>query len=180
LASYVDGLQSCGRIDEALALTEEAVAAARSLGNPYWIAYSLWIAGMAFAKADVRRAFAAWDEGFALVRAHRVHFFEGFLARDAARLHVSDGEPEAAMVLFNDAIVAFQRAGNVPQLIITLASVPALFERLERFEAAATLLGVMSRQESSLHHVPELSDLEGRLGSKLGTKRAKELVADGA
>ena len=43
--SYVDGLQSCGRIEEALALTEESVAAARSLGNPYWISYALWIAG---------------------------------------------------------------------------------------------------------------------------------------
>ena len=63
--SYVDGLQSCGRIEEALALTEESVAAARSLGNPYWISYALWIAGMAFSKADVRRAFAAWDEGVA-------------------------------------------------------------------------------------------------------------------
>jgi len=32
LASYVDGLQSSGRIEEALGLTEESVAAARSLG----------------------------------------------------------------------------------------------------------------------------------------------------
>ena len=38
LASYVDGLQSAGRIEEALALTEESVAAARRLGNPYWVA----------------------------------------------------------------------------------------------------------------------------------------------
>ena len=80
LAAYVDGLQSCGRIEDALDLTEDAVAAARSLGNPYWISYALWIAGMAFSKADVRRAFAAWDEGVAFVREHRVHFFEGFLA----------------------------------------------------------------------------------------------------
>ena len=83
----------------------------------------------------VRRAFAAWDEGVAFVREHRVQFFEGFLARDAARLHTSDGEPEAALVLFADAIAAFHRAGNVPQLIITLASVPALFERLDRLAA---------------------------------------------
>src|SRR5581483_3084725 len=178
LASYVDGLQSCGRIDEALALTEEAVAAARSLGNPYWIAYSLWIAGMAFAKADVRRAFAAWDEGFALVREHRVQFFEGFLARDAARLHTSDGEPEAAMVLFADAIAAFHRAGNVPQLIITLASVPALFERLARLPPAAVLLGALSREPASFHHVPELKELGDRVG-KLGAARAAELQAEG-
>ena len=146
LAAYVDGLQSCGRIEEALALTEESVAAARALGNPYWISYALWIAGMAFSKSDVRRAFAAWDEGIAFVREHRVHFFEGFLARDAARLHTSDGEPEAALVLFAEAIAAFQRAGNVPQLIITLASVPALFERLDRLEPAATLLGALSQR----------------------------------
>ncbi len=95
LASYVDGLQSCGRIEEALALTEESVAAARSLGNPYWISYALWIAGMAFSKADVHRAFAAWDEGVAFVREHRVQFFEGFLARDAARLaHLRRSSPK--------------------------------------------------------------------------------------
>ena len=180
LASYVDGLQSCGRIDEALGLTEESVAAARSLGNPYWISYALWIAGMAFSKADVRRAFAAWEEGVAFGREHRVHFFEGFLARDAARLHTSDGEAEAALVLFADAIAAFQRAGNVPQLIITLASVPALFERLDRPAPAAMLLGALSREPSSFHHVPELTDLGDRVSRTLGTTRTAELTAAGA
>jgi predicted ATPase/class 3 adenylate cyclase/DNA-binding CsgD family transcriptional regulator len=180
LASYVDGLQSAGRVEEALALTEQSVTAARHLGNPYWVAYALWIAGMAFSRSDPRRALAAWDEGVAHVREHRVHFFEGFLARDAARLHTSDGEPEVALLLFGDAIESFHRAGNVPQLIITLASVPALFERLERFEAAATLFGSMSRHESSFHHVPELDALQSRLATKLGAKRTRELVTQGS
>ena len=180
LASYVDGLQSCGRIEEALALTEESVAAARSLGNPYWVAYALWIAGMALSKADARRAFAAWDEGVAYVREHRVQFFEGFLARDAARLHTTDGEADAALVLFGDAIAAFHRAGNVPQLVITLASVPALFERLDRLVPAATLLGALSSESSSLHHVPELGDLGDRISRKLGPTRARESMAEGA
>jgi DNA-binding CsgD family transcriptional regulator len=65
-------------------------------------------------------------------------------------------------------------------LIITLASVPALFERLERFESAATLLGAMSQHESSFHHVPELTDLEGRLAATLDTPRLAELLAAGA
>jgi len=180
LAAYVDGLQSCGRIEEALALTEDAVAAARALGNPYWISYALWIAGMAFSKADVRRAFAAWDEGVAFVGEHRVQFFEGFLARDAARLHTSDGEAETALVLFAEALAAFQRAGNVPQLIITLASVPALFERLDRLAPAAMLLGALSREPSSFQHVPELGPLRDRVGVRLGTGRATELTAAGA
>ena len=180
LASYVDGLQSAGRVEEALALTERSVTSARELGNPYWIAYALWIAGMAFSRSDARRALAAWDEGVAYVREHRVHFFEGFLARDAARLHTSDGEPEAALVLFADAIASFHRAGNVPQLIITLSSVPALFERIDQLDAAATILGAMTRHESSFQHVPELADLEGRLTTKLGAERVRELVAEGA
>ena len=41
IAAYVDGLQSAGRVDEALELTDAALEAARDLGNPYWIAYTL-------------------------------------------------------------------------------------------------------------------------------------------
>jgi predicted ATPase/class 3 adenylate cyclase/DNA-binding CsgD family transcriptional regulator len=180
LASYVDGLQSAGRTEEALALTEESVAVARTLGNPYWIAYSLWIAGMAFSHTEPRRALAAWDEGMAVVRDQRVMFFEGFIARDAARLHASDGEPAAALGLFAEAITAFQRAGNVPQLIITLASVPALFERLGRPEVAATLLAALANEPSSAHHVPELAELGDRIGRDLGPKRTEQLTVDGA
>jgi DNA-binding CsgD family transcriptional regulator len=128
----------------------------------------------------VRRAFAAWDECVAFVREHRIQFFEGFLARDAARLHSSDGEAETALLLFTEAIAAFQRAGNVPQLIITLASVPALFERLDRLAPAAMLLGALSREESSHRHVPELGELEGRVAAKLGAERVADLTAAGA
>jgi predicted ATPase/class 3 adenylate cyclase/DNA-binding CsgD family transcriptional regulator len=180
LAAYVDGLQSCGRIEEALALVEESVNVARAIGNPYWITYALWIAGMAFAKTDARRAFAAWEEGAGCVREHRVQFFDGFLARDAARLHTTDGEPEAALVLFGEAINAFHKAGNVPQLIITLASVPALFEHLDRHAPAAMLLGALSREPSSFHHVPELADLDERLARELGKARTADLIAAGA
>ena len=94
--SYVDGLQSCGR-DRGGARAHRGVGrrgpgrSATRTGSPTRSGSP----GMAFSKADARRAFAAWDEGVAFVREHRVHFFEGFLARDAARLHTSDGEPEA-------------------------------------------------------------------------------------
>jgi predicted ATPase/DNA-binding CsgD family transcriptional regulator len=180
LAAYADGLQSAGRIEEALAITEESVTSARRVGNPYWVAYALWIAGMTFSRTNARRALAAWEEGVAYVHEHRIHFFEGFLARDAGRLNTSDGEPDVALGLFAEAIEAFHRAGNVPQLIITLASVPALFERLDRIEPAAMLLGAMSQEPSSFHHVPELAEVRDRLTSRLGATSAGELVAAGA
>src|SRR6476619_5143641 len=83
-------------------------------------------------------------------------------------------------MLFSDAISAFHRAGNVPQLIITLASVPALFERLDRPEPAATLLAAVAREPSSAHHVHGLSDLRARLTRRLGAKRAEEVAMVGA
>ncbi|MEP7115715.1 MAG: LuxR C-terminal-related transcriptional regulator, partial [Ilumatobacteraceae bacterium] len=180
IAAYLDGLQSAGRIEEALELTDQAVAAARELGNPYWIAYTLWIVGLAFSKVDAARALSVWDEGVEFVREHRVKFFEGFIGRDAARLHTSEGEPDAALALFGPAIESFHQAGNVPQLIITLASVPALFERVDRLEAAATLLGAVSRESASFHHVPELVALGDRLNEQLGTTRARQLMTAGS
>jgi predicted ATPase/class 3 adenylate cyclase/DNA-binding CsgD family transcriptional regulator len=180
IAAYVDGLQSAGRVDEALALTDHAIASARELGNPYWIAYTLWIVGMAFAKVDPPRALLAWDEGVEFVRTHRVKFFEGFIARDAARLHTAEGDPDTALALFGPAIESFHKAGNVPQLVITLASVPALFERVAHVDAAATLLGAISREPSSFRHVPGLDELGARLAEKLGDEKSQQCSQAGS
>lgn len=179
LASYVDGLQASGRVDEALELVDASVAAARDLGNPYWIAYALWIAGLALSKADANRALATWDEGVDHVREHDVHFFDGFLARDAARLHTSDGDADRALALFDTAIRAAHQAGNVAQLIITLASVPAVLERLERYQSAMTLFGALSQEPASFHHVPDLPDLGDRLTRRLGDDATAATMAVG-
>ena len=139
IAAYVDGLQSSGRVEEALQLTESALTAARDLGNPYWLTYTLWIVGLAYSKADPQRALQTWDEGVTYLGEHDVRFFEGFLARDAALLHTSDGQLETALSLFGTSIEAFVRSGAVAQLVISLASLPALFERLDRPGVAQTL-----------------------------------------
>ena len=149
IAAYVDGLQSSGRVDEALELTESALTAARELGNPYWLTYTLWIVGLAYSKADPQRALETWDEAVTYLGEHDVRFFEGFLARDAALLHTSDGQLETALTLFGTSIEAFVRSGAVAQLVISLASLPALFERLDRPGVARTLLGAMAREEGS-------------------------------
>ncbi|MFZ2012997.1 MAG: LuxR C-terminal-related transcriptional regulator [Nocardioides sp.] len=180
VAAYVDGLQSSSRIEEALELTGPALAAARELGNPYWVAYTLWIVGLALSKVDPQRALETWDEGVAYVGDHDVRFFEGFLARDAALLHTSDGQLETALTLFEAAIGTFLRAGAVAQLTITLATLPALFERLGRPAVAGTLLGAMARHPASFHHVPSLPDLEQRVRDDLGDERADRCAASGA
>ncbi len=180
VAAYVDGLQSAGRVEEALDLTETALTAARELGNPYWIAYTLWIVGLALSKADPQRALETWDEGVAFIGEHGVGFFEGFMARDAALLHTSDGQLETALSLFAAAIEAFLRTGAVAQLTITLASLPALFERLDRPAVAGTLLGAVAREPGSRHHVPSLPELEERLGAAQAAESVERWAATGA
>ena len=179
IAAYVDGLQSSGRAEEALRLTESALTAARDLGNPYWLTYTLWIVGLAHSRTDPQRALETWDEGVAYLGEHDVRFFEGFLARDAALLHSSDGQLETALGLFATSIEAFVRSGAVAQLIISLASLPALFQRLGRPGIACTLLGAMAGEAASLHHVPGLADLGARLDGQLGKEAADRYAAAG-
>jgi DNA-binding CsgD family transcriptional regulator len=180
IAAYIDGLQSAGRVEEALELTESALAAARDLGNPYWVAYTLWIVGLAYSKVDPRAALETWDVGVTYIAEHDVSFFEGFMARDAGLLHTSDGQLETALTLFETSIEAFMRAGALAQLMITLASLPALFERLERPAVAGTLLGAMAREPASSHHVPSLAELGQRLRDTLGDERPERWAATGS
>ena len=179
IAAYMNGLESAGRVDEALALVDDAVAAAYRLANPYWIAYTLWIVGLTYSKVDSERALRAWDQALEVVAEDRVNFFDVFLSRDTARLHTSHGRPRAALGLFDHAIESAHRAGAIPQLVITLASVPELFERLDLHDEAATLFGALSELPGSFHHVPELADLGDRLASRLPGGRWDELTEAG-
>jgi DNA-binding CsgD family transcriptional regulator len=180
LPLLVDGLQATGRVAEALELTEAAVAAARQLGNPYFIAYSLWTSGGAYANTDPAHALAVWREALAYVQQHRVNFFVGFIARDAARLHLVDADPEDSLTMFDAAIDSFQQAGNVAQLTITLASATSLFERIDRPEEATTLLGAIARQPGSDHHVHDLPVLARRLATTLGDEAFRQHETRGA
>jgi predicted ATPase/DNA-binding CsgD family transcriptional regulator len=179
LPAYVDGLQASGRVNEAIVLSEESVAAARDLGNPFWITYALWTAGLAHASTDPARALTAWDEGVEFLRAHRVDFFEGFIARDAARLHAAQGEIETAVPLFLTAIQSFQQSGNVAQLTITVASVPEVLEQFGALVPAATLHAAITREPASVQHVPALADLAIRLDEQLGQNEQLESRARG-
>lgn len=168
LPALVDGLQASGRVDEALDLVDTAVAAAREVGSPFWLAYALWTAGLTLSHRDPQRAFAAWEHGLEIVDHDDVDFYRGFIARDAARLYLTVGDVGASLPLFASATDVFYRLGNIAQLIVTLASLPALLERAGRPEAAATLHAAMMRFRASAEHVRDLPQLGGRLAVELG------------
>jgi DNA-binding CsgD family transcriptional regulator len=180
LSLLLDGLQAAGRTDEALAMVDAAMAAARALGNPYFIAYAYWTMGGAWSKSDPERSLAVWREGLDYVHQHRVDFFVGFIARDAAQLRLVDADPADALAMFDAAIDAFEQAGNVAQLTITLASATALFERIGRLESSALLHGAVTGPQGGDRHVPELSDLARRLEQRMGGDQFRAAAAQGA
>ena len=163
IAAYVDGLQSAGRVDEALELADAAVAAARELGNPYWIAYTLWIVGLAIVEGRPEARTAAWDEGVELrARAPRQVLRGLHRPRRGASAHLrrrARGCPGAVRPRHRLVPPGWQRAAAHHH-----AGQRARALRTYRPpRAAATLLGAISRESASFHHVPELVDLGDRL-----------------
>jgi predicted ATPase/class 3 adenylate cyclase len=170
-------LPALGRADEAMAIAEEAVDAARAAGNPYWIACALYAYGRAFAMSEPHRALTALREGLAFSRQHRVLYFESRISRDAARLEAVYGQFDEALTLFDTAIDSFHRAGDQATLATSLVYLAVLLDRMERPEVAAVIYG------ASTHHVSASATHEhavGDLRTRLGESRFDEHAAMGA
>lgn len=180
LMGLVATLEAAGRAPDAMSIAEEAVARARVHANPFWMTFSLWAFGSAFAEADPKRALAAWRKGLGCAREHRIMYFEGFITRDAAMLSVVDEGPLGRLELFDTAVELFHEAGNVVQMIITLGAVCAFFERTGRPESAAILYGAVRHQPGIDVLVPSLSEVAQRLRLALGDSTFERLTAEHA
>ena len=172
-------LPAVGRADEAKAIADETVDAARLYGNPFWIGWALGGYGRAFADSAPVQALDALREGLRYAREHRLGFWEANLAQDAARLEASHGELGDALALFSTSIDSFHRAGNIVFLAATLASLAVFFDRFGRAEVAAVVYGASTRQ-ASIGLVPTLGLAIAHLRSVLGEARFDELVAEGS
>jgi DNA-binding NarL/FixJ family response regulator len=109
-----------------------------------------------------------------------VQFFEGFIARDAARLLVTNGDVAASLALFLTAIRSFQQSGNIPQLIITVASVPEVLLQLGAVAAATTLHAAIVREPAGVQHVPALAGIADRVDALLDAEERARCRARGA
>ena len=175
----VDGLQAMGRVEEARALVDEAFAAVQAAGNPWIIAYGMWIRGSVYAHQDHAAARLAWKEALDFVRSEGTHFFEGFIARDAALLDAAT-EPRSALTLIGDAVRVFRDSGNRAQLAVTVASATVVFDRLAAYETVAVLFGAVSGEAGGSHFVSDLDAIAERARASLGDERFVELEAEGA
>src|ERR1700704_3488948 len=86
-----------GRVEEARAVAEETVTAARAHGNPFWITGALWAFGRAVGDADPIRALDAMHQGLVVARDHRAVVWEAIVCREAAGLEAVHGDPGRAI-----------------------------------------------------------------------------------
>ncbi len=146
LCGLLSILPMAGRAEEAMAIAEETLAAARANANPFLIANALGGYGLAFAQADPLRALGVLREGLLYTQQHRLPMFEMTIARSAALLEAAHGDLGEALSLFETAIDGLHRAGDVANLAATLAGLVVFFDGFDRPEVVATLYGAIADQ----------------------------------
>jgi predicted ATPase len=177
--TVIAGLPTVGRAEEAAAVADEAVQAARSHNNPYFIALALLACGRAFSQNDPARALRVLQEGLLFVRDHRIPYLDPIIAREAAELEAIHGDLGQGLVLFETVIEAFYRAGEVGNLHIALAHLAVVFDRFEQPAIAATLYGT-SGHHGDLAWVLNLPGTVEHLHAVLDDTKFNQCVAAGA
>ncbi len=175
----VHGLSSAGRFDEAIALVDQTLAAARTQDSPYWIAFALYGSGRAYARSDPARALEFFLQGIDYARAHRNPMSEAFIASDAAPLEAVHGELDRALDRFEDALKSLYNSGQHSSVANTLGSLALFFDRFNKPEVAATIYGACHGY-GILSMVIGLPEVVERLRSGLGEQLFAEALATGA
>jgi predicted ATPase len=139
--NFVIALTMAGSLEEARAATHGLIDAAEATGNPYEQSNTLFACALAFREVDPARALDASRRGLAIAQDSGNCFTESGHAAVLTRLEGRYGEPTAALDHGTHAIRNYHDSGNSALMRITLVPLAVLFDRLTRYEAAATILG---------------------------------------
>ena len=134
-------LMLAGCPDEAMAAANGLVDAAEATHNPFVLSYALFAYGLTYRDADSVRAREALSRGLAIAQDSGNRANETHLAANLARLEAEHGDPLAALDHVTLAIRNYHDSGSTAMILSPLAVLAALFDRLGRYEPAATIAG---------------------------------------
>ena len=140
-ANLVIGLSATGSYDDAMAAAHGVIDAAEATGNPFALSWALLACGLAVDDADPVRSLAALRRGLVIAHDSGNRFTESNLALLLSRLEAEHGDPLAAFDHFTMAIGNYHHSGNTYMIRIPLGFLAAFFDRLGRYEPAATIAG---------------------------------------
>ncbi len=178
LCGLLNVLPMAGRAEEAMAIAEETLAAARARDNPFVIAYAMSGYGLAFVEADPVRALGVLREGLLYAQQHRLSMYEMTMARWAARLESEHGDLGHALSLYDISVDTFHRSAGVANLAATIADLAVFFDRLDRPEVVATLCGAMAEQ-GIIVAIPGFAEAAEHARAALGDGSFEECTSRG-
>ena len=177
-ASLIIGLGIVGCADDAMAVANGLIDAAEATRNPHVLSYALFAHGFAFREADPAGARDALRRGLVIAQDSRNHAAESALALTLSRLEAEHGDPQAALEYLTLAIRNYHDSGNTTMMRSPLAILATLFDRLGRYELAATIAG-FAFSPLTKASVPEFSTAIAHLRDVLGEPTYESLVRKG-
>jgi predicted ATPase/class 3 adenylate cyclase len=176
-ACLLFALTMAGRADEAMAAAEGLVDAADATGNPAARAFALLACGFAFRQADPGRALATLRRARQICQGSGNPYIESNVAVVLSGLETQCGDPLAAFDCFTIAIRHFDDSGNTAMIRSPLAVLAAFFDRLGRYEPAATIAGFAVNPLTPLF--TEISAAIANLRKVLGDRTYESLARKG-
>ncbi len=177
-AWLVSALALAGCVGEAMDSADGLIQAAEATGNPYLLALALGAYGSAFRDADPVGALNAGGRGLVIAQDSGNRAAASTLANTMARLEAEHGDPVAALDHLTLAIRNFHNAGDITTIRVPLAVLAALFDRLGRYEPAATIAG-FALSPFSASAVPEITTAITHLRDVLGEATYESLARKG-
>jgi predicted ATPase len=176
-ACLVFALIIAGRGDEAMAATNGLVDAAQATGNPSSLSNALLAYGFAFREADPVRALDALRRARVVAQDTGIRWNESHLAVILSGLEAEYGDPLAALDCFTVAIRNYHDSGNTTMIRSPLAVLAVFFDRIGRYEAAATIAGFAVNLLTPLF--TEINTTVARLQDFLGDQTYEALARRG-
>jgi predicted ATPase/class 3 adenylate cyclase len=139
--SLVIALMAAGSADEAMAVANGLIDAAEVSDNPFVLSFALLAYGWAVYDADPVRSLAAQSRGMVIARDSGNRAAVSHLATNLCRVEAQHGDPLAAFDYFSLAIGNYHDSGNTYMICGPLGFLAAFFDRLGRYEPAASIAG---------------------------------------
>jgi hypothetical protein len=174
----VAALALAGSGGEAMDCADGLIEAAEATGNPSVLAFALGAHGLAFRDADPVGALNPLGRGLVIAQDSGNRAVASVLASALAILEAEHGSTVSAFGHLTLAIRNFHNAGDTTAIRVPLARLAVLFDRLGRYEPAATIAG-FALTPLSAAGVSQLSAAITRLRDVLGDQTYEQLAEEG-
>jgi len=177
-AWLVLALSVAGSGGEAMDSADGLIAAAEATGNPFLLAWALAVYGLAFRDADPVGALNALGRGLVIAQDSGNRANVSAQAQFLARLEAEHGGTVSAFDHLTLAIRNYHNAGDTTTIRVPLAVLAALFNRLGRYEPAATIAG-FALTPLTASAVPEITTAITHLREVFGEATYQSLARKG-